>query len=65
MDKNAATERKLSSLFDYQHFEGNERLTAMHADVMKRYSQPLTDDTLELASAAGVPNVPPQDGEKQ
>ncbi len=55
-------ERKLSRLFDRQKFEQNARLNSIISDVESRYAGALSDDDLELVSAAGdaIP-VPPRD----
>lgn len=46
--------KRLSSLFDYQKFQGNERLSAMIRDTEARYMfRELEDDELELVNAAG------------
>ena len=47
-------ERKLYQAFDRQRFQQNERLTGIISDVESRYAHALTDDDLELVSAAGV-----------
>ena len=46
-------ERKLKRLFNYQKFAGNSRLSAMLDDVDGRYGGALSDNDLELVSAAG------------
>lgn len=46
-------EQKLKRLFDYQRFQKNSRLEAMLAEAEGRYAGGLTDETLELVSAAG------------
>ena len=51
-------ERRLQSLFDYQRFENNERLSAMLADALGRYDfsgeGELSDDDAGLLNAAGT-----------
>ena len=46
-------EQKLKRLFDYQRFQKNSRLEAMLAEAEERYAGGLTDEALELVSAAG------------
>jgi len=46
-------EQKLKRLFDYQRFQKNSRLEAMLAEAEGRYADGLTDEALELVSAAG------------
>ncbi|MGM9644957.1 MAG: hypothetical protein ACI3X1_07710 [Eubacteriales bacterium] len=48
-----STTRKLTALFDYQRFAGNERLQALIADTENRCLHALSDDDLEWVSAAG------------
>ena len=47
-------ERKLLQVFDRQRFQQNERLAGIISDVESRYAHALTDDDLELVSAAGT-----------
>ena len=47
-------ERKLLQAFDRQKFQQNKRLAGIISDVESRYAHVLTDDDLELVSAAGV-----------
>ena len=50
---------KLSQAFDFQKFQQNPRLTDIVHDVESRYDKaPLSDDELELVSAAGESTVP-------
>lgn len=50
---------KLSQAFDFQKFQQNPRLTDIVHDVESRYDKaPLSDDELELVSAAGETTVP-------
>lgn len=44
---------KLKRLFDFQRFEGNEKLQSLIDDIDSRSSCALTDDDLEWVSAAG------------
>ncbi|MBQ2739850.1 MAG: hypothetical protein IJE22_04325 [Oscillibacter sp.] len=46
-------EKKLRRMFDLQKFEDHERLSAIIGDVDSRYGRALSDDDLELVSAAG------------
>lgn len=46
-------EQKLKRLFDYQKFQKNPRLEAMLTEAEGRYQGSLSDDALELVSAAG------------
>ena len=47
-------ERKLFQAFDRQRFQQSARLAGVINDVESRYAHALTDDDLELVSAAGV-----------
>ena len=47
-------ERKLFQAFDRQRFQQNERLAGIIGDVESRYAHALTDDELEMVSAAGA-----------
>jgi len=50
---------KLSQAFDFQKFRQNPKLEAITSDVENRYDKAaLSDDDLELVSAAGVTTVP-------
>jgi len=50
---------KLSQAFDFQKFQQNPRLTDIVHDVESRYDKAaLSDDDLELVSAAGEATVP-------
>lgn len=46
-------EQKVSRLFDLQRFQRSSKLSAVIADVESRYAKALSDDALELVSAAG------------
>ena len=48
-----STQKKLTSLFEYQRFARNERLQALIADTENRCLNVLSDDDLEWVSAAG------------
>ena len=51
--------KKLSQAFDYQKFQHNPKLDAITRDVESRYDKAdLSDDDLELVSAAGETTVP-------
>ena len=47
-------ERKLFQAFDRQRFQQNARLASIISDMESRYARSLTDDDLEMVSAAGV-----------
>ena len=47
-------ERKLFQAFDRQRFQQNTRLASIIGDVESRYARALTDDDLEMVSAAGT-----------
>ena len=47
-------ERKLFQAFDRQRFQQNVRLASIIGDVESRYARALTDDDLEMVSAAGA-----------
>lgn len=46
-------EQKLKRLFAYQSFQRNPRLDDMLTEAERRYGGSLSDDDLELVSAAG------------
>ena len=51
-------EKALKRLFDYQRFADNKRRADMIADTESRYNAvPLSDDMLELVSAAGEADI--------
>ena len=51
--------KKLSQAFDFQKFQHNPRLDDINRDVESRYGKAaLSDDDLELVSAAGETTVP-------
>lgn len=51
--------KKLTQAFDFQKFQQNPRLAAIIRDVESRYDRAaLSDDDLELVSAAGETSVP-------
>ena len=47
-------ERKLFQAFDRQRFQQNARLASIIGDVESRYARALSDDDLEMVSAAGA-----------
>jgi len=47
-------ERKLIQVFDRQRFQQNARLASIIGNVESRYARALTDDELEMVSAAGA-----------
>ena|GEM_PF-2696150 len=51
---------KLSSLFDFQKYEKNEKMQAVIDSVHARYAAVrLSDDDVEWVAAAGMPNAAP------
>lgn len=49
-------EKKLKSMFEFQRFAGNDRLSKLIAETENRYSaQELNDDDLWMVNAAGTP----------
>ncbi|MGN1103613.1 MAG: hypothetical protein ACI4QI_01935 [Candidatus Coproplasma sp.] len=46
-------QEKLTALFDFQRFEGNEELQSIIDDTENRCFSELSDDDLEWISAAG------------
>ena len=48
-----STQKRLTTLFDYQRFERNKRLQALIEDTENRCMNALSDDDLEWVSAAG------------
>lgn len=50
-------ENKLKRLFDYQKFAPNPRLDGMLADAERRCTAILSDEALDLVSAAGEPDA--------
>ena len=51
--------KKLSQAFDFQKFQRNPKLDAVTREVESRYAKAaLSDDDLELVSAAGATTVP-------
>ena len=47
-------ERKLFQAFDRQRFQQNARLASIIGDVESRYVRALTEEELEMVSAAGT-----------
>lgn len=60
-----STRKKLTALFDYQRFAGNERLQALIADTENRCLNALSDDDLEWVSAAGEDVAPKEEKDGQ
>ena len=55
---------KLSQAFDFQKFQQNPKLAGVIRDVESRYDKAaLSDDDLEMVSAAGDTTVPTMDPE--
>ena len=46
-------ENKIKALFEFQRFSGNKRLEAMINDAESRYRNELSDEEVEIVSAAG------------
>lgn len=46
-------EEELIQLFDYQRFEQNERLAGIIDETEKRVAAEISDDDMEMLSAAG------------
>lgn len=56
--------KKLSRAFDFQKFQQNPKLAGVIRDVESRYDKAaLSDDDLEMVSAAGDTTVPTMDPE--
>ena len=51
--KTAQTEKILFGLLDYQKFDGDAALDALIAETERRCARALSEDELELVSAAG------------
>lgn len=47
----------LSKLFDYQKFEGNEKLAKMIEETESKYGTKLSLEDLDRVSAAGEPDL--------
>ena len=47
------TEKTLEKLFDFQRFQNNPRLASLIAETESRYEEALSDEILEVVSAAG------------
>ena len=47
------TEKKLKLLFDFERFEKNKRLERLINETENRYKNELSDDDIEIVSAAG------------
>lgn len=56
-------EKTLKTMFEFQRFAGNPRLSRMLAEAEARCDALLDDDLLDFVSAAGtpVPDAPTQD----
>ena len=48
-------EKQLSNLFDFQHFERNERLQKLIDETERKYGSALSDELLTMVNAAGDP----------
>lgn len=60
-------EKKLASLFEYQRFAQNPRLSKLIQETENRFASALDDDDLWMVNAAGVPEgfAPEQNKEKK
>lgn len=59
-------DKKLKSMFEYQKFAQNPRLSKLIADTENRFaSHELADDDLWLVNAAGAPQMDPKDANKK
>lgn len=56
-------EKKLKALFDFQRFQGNERLTKLIDAAKQSASAELNDEELALVAAAGE-SIWPNQGDK-
>lgn len=50
-------EKILEKLFDYQHFENNEKLEKLIRKTSDRYTAQLSEDELSLVNAAGDASI--------
>ena len=50
-------ENKIKNMFEYQRFSRNSKLADLIADTESRFNAALSDDDLELVSAAGMPEL--------
>lgn len=50
-------EKKINKLFDYQKFEKNAHLAKLIEETESRYANEISDDDLELVSAAGEEDI--------
>ena len=50
-------ENRLKALFEYQKFEQNPKLDKLIRETELRYPEKLSEDELEMVSAAGTPGV--------
>lgn len=64
--RNIIMDKKLKSMFEYQKFAQNSRLSKLIADTENRYaSHELADDDLWLVNAAGAPEMDGLDSGKK
>lgn len=54
-------EKKLKSMFEYQRFAQNSRLSKLIAETENRYAHELNDDDLWMVNAAGEADLARQD----
>lgn len=50
-------EKKLASLFEYQRFAQNPRLSKLIAETENKYANEIADDDLWMVNAAGAPEL--------
>lgn len=58
-------ETKLKSMFEYQKFAQNSRLSKLIEETEKRYANELSDDDLWMVNAAGAPEIPAAEQKKK
>lgn len=56
-------ENRLNKLFEFQKFENNSRLAKLIQETESRYGSALSDDDLDIVSAAGEIPVQNEDEE--
>ena len=58
-------ENRLKSMFEYQRFEQNPRLAKLIRETESRYGAELSDDDLDIVSAAGEFEITNSNEEKE
>lgn len=58
-------EKKLKSMFEYQRFAANDRLSRIIAETEERYGREIDDDDLWMVNAAGAPVLPDDDKKRK